>query len=68
VLYRIAQEDKESFKVHEIATRDQQDMESDLDQLVKHQILDYTPQDRLYTVRLGLLVESLSHGILSVGD
>jgi DNA-binding MarR family transcriptional regulator len=39
--------------------------ERDLKRLVQRQILDYDLRDGQYTVRLGLLVESISRGILS---
>jgi len=68
VLQLVARNNKRRFKTQEIIIGTEPGIESCLDQLVKRQILDYNLQDKLYTVRLGLLIESISCYILSVYD
>ena len=63
VLQEIAGRDK-SFTVDEVGVGQRASVESSLEQLVQRQILDYDPQDERYTVRLGILVEAISYGIL----
>jgi DNA-binding PadR family transcriptional regulator len=68
ILQQVAQSGKTSFGVNDVALESEVGIKRCLDWLVKQNILHYDLQDRLYTVRLGLLVESISRGILSVSN
>jgi DNA-binding MarR family transcriptional regulator len=64
ILQRIAR----SSQAREGVVEKEHHEERDLQKLVYRQILDYDLLNKLYTIRLGLLIESLSYGILSVSD
>lgn len=66
VLQRIARIRCVSFRIDEVTIGSEPKIKRCLDQLVWLQILDYVKRDNLYIVRLGLIIESLSYGILFV--
>lgn len=65
IMQQIARSKKGSFRVSEISVEQRNHTHRDLNRLVSRRILDYTSRDPQYTVRLGLLVDLISYGILA---
>jgi len=65
ILQQVAEDNKESFSLDEIVFKPKRYLKRHLRELVNCQILDYVSQDERYTVRLGLLIDSISYGSLS---
>jgi AAA+ ATPase superfamily predicted ATPase len=67
ILRRIAHGNKEKFEAGEVIGERPTYVQRDLRQLVKRQILNGDPLDTWYTIRLGILVQSISYGVLFSG-
>lgn len=68
ILQQIARSNKTSFYPHEFSAERRYHTDKYLKRLVDRQILSYISSDSQYIVRLGLLVDLISHGILSLNE
>ena len=68
ILHQVAEVKKQSFSLDDVAVGQRYYFEKGLHNLVQRQILDYDIQGKYYTVRLGLLVDAISHGYLQSGE